>query len=127
MKAGFLPELIGRFNNIILMDDLNLESMSQILRKNVLPKFRKQLALDGIKLSLERNLIRNIAEAAMANGCGARGLDKEVLQAIQLGTYECLNTGATALHLRWSNGRVDWDASSPSGGLCEPQNQSISA
>lgn len=74
---GLIPELIGRLPVIANLSPLDAEAMKMILTepKNALIKqYEKLFALDGIKLTVDENVLDYIVERANSLGLGARGL-----------------------------------------------------
>ncbi|CAL1329321.1 ATP-dependent Clp protease ATP-binding subunit ClpX [Candidatus Providencia siddallii] len=88
IKFGLIPEFIGRLPIIISLDELNENTLIQILKKpkNALIKQYKTLfAMDGIKLEFCDNAIKAIAQKALLHKTGARGL-RSILENILLNT-----------------------------------------
>ena len=83
ISFGMIPELIGRFPNLISMNTLTLEDYIKILNSkdaSVLTRQEKFLHNNGIELILEPGTIEAIAKAAIIlnskdNNFGARSLD----------------------------------------------------
>lgn len=74
---GLIPEIIGRLPVITYMNSLNKETLIRILKepKNALVKqYIKLFELDGIKLTFENDVYEYIADKALENKLGARGL-----------------------------------------------------
>lgn len=77
MKFGLIPEFIGRVPMIVTLDELDEDSLKQILTlpKNALIKQYKELfAIDGIDLVFEEEAIAEIARKTLERKTGARGL-----------------------------------------------------
>jgi ATP-dependent Clp protease ATP-binding subunit ClpX len=73
-EYGFLPELIGRFSRIIPFNPLGRETLLEILDRNVIRTYRRELAMAGIELEIEAAVLDKIVEEAMRKQTGARGL-----------------------------------------------------
>lgn len=76
-KFGMLPEFLGRFPIIAPLKELDKEALISILTepKNALIKQYKELfKLDDIDLIIKEEALDKIAEKAMKNKTGARGL-----------------------------------------------------
>lgn len=74
---GLIPELIGRLPVIANLNPLDAEAMKKILTepKNALIKqYEKLFALDGVKLTVNEDVLDYIVERADSLGLGARGL-----------------------------------------------------
>ena len=77
VKYGLIPELIGRFPVISTQRELTKEDLIRILTepKNALIKqYKKLFAIDGVKLTFEKEALEAIAELALQRKTGARGL-----------------------------------------------------
>ncbi len=77
IKFGIIPELVGRFPIIGVLDDLNEQHLYQILTtpKNAITKqFKALFELDGIELDFSEDVLRNISRQAIRREVGARGL-----------------------------------------------------
>lgn len=74
---GMIPELIGRLPILISLEELDENALIKILKepKNALIKqYEKLFELDGIKLSIDNDVLGFIAKKAYKNKLGARGL-----------------------------------------------------
>lgn len=86
LKYGFIPEFIGRFPVIATLSKLGLEELKDILVKpknSIIKQYQKLLALDGIKLTVEKEAIETIAQKAYESKTGARAL-KSIVENILL-------------------------------------------
>ncbi|MBX7170631.1 MAG: AAA family ATPase [Pyrinomonadaceae bacterium] len=91
-RFGFLPELIGRFSRIVSFPKLSHEVLRQILQENVLPQFQNEFDGEGLKLSVSDSAIDFIVKRCEKRGTGARGLQTEVVGAVESAAFE--NFGA---------------------------------
>ena len=74
---GLIPELIGRFPVITHTNPLGKEALKRIIaypKNAILKQYQKLAYLDGKKLTFNDEAMDAVAEAAWANGTGARGL-----------------------------------------------------
>ena len=74
---GLIPEIIGRLPVITHLDHLDRDALKRILTqpKNALMKqYEKIFELDGIKLSVEPEVLDLIVDTSIENRLGARGL-----------------------------------------------------
>ena len=81
---GLIPEIIGRLPVITYLDHLDREALKRILTepKNALMKqYEKMFELDGIKLTVEPDVLDLIVDTAIENRLGARGL-RSICEAI---------------------------------------------
>lgn len=77
VKFGMIPEFIGRLPVVASLDDLDEESLLNILTqpKNALVKqYTRLLELDNVDLIFEEDALKAIAGKAIARKTGARGL-----------------------------------------------------
>jgi len=77
LKAGLIPEFIGRLPVIATLHELNEEALIDILTKpkNALVKqFQKLFEMDGVKLKFSRGALEAVAREALKRNAGARGL-----------------------------------------------------
>lgn len=79
IQYGLIPEFIGRLPGISILDSLDKATLIKILKepKNALIKqYQKLFSYNGVELEFEEEAIEAIAETALANKTGARGLRK---------------------------------------------------
>ena len=77
LKYGLIPEFIGRIPVIATLQNLDEEALINILTepKNALVKqYKKMFEIEGVALEFEKDDLKAIAEKALQNGTGARGL-----------------------------------------------------
>ncbi len=77
LKAGLIPEFIGRLPVIATLHELNEEALVDILTrpKNALVKqYQRLFEMDGVKLSFTPGALRGVANEALERRAGARGL-----------------------------------------------------
>ena len=76
-KYGLIPELIGRLPVVVHLDVLDKKALRSILTepKNALMKqYEKLFELEGIKLTIEKEVLNFIVDQAFEHKLGARGL-----------------------------------------------------
>ncbi len=84
IRYGLIPEIVGRLPVILGLDDLDEESLLTILTetKNALSKqYTKLFAIEGIRLIIARDALREVAKIAFRKKTGARGL-RTVLESV---------------------------------------------
>ncbi len=84
VKFGIIPELIGRLPVITTLQELDEDALVKILTepKNAIVKqFTAMLAMDGVKLSITEDGLREIAKLSLARKTGARGL-RSILERV---------------------------------------------
>ena len=81
---GLIPEIIGRLPVITYLDHLDREALKRILTepKNALMRqYERMFELDGIKLTVEPEVLDLIVDTSIENKLGARGL-RSICEAI---------------------------------------------
>ncbi len=77
LKYGLIPEFVGRFSVVSTLNELDVEALMKVLSepKNALTKqYQKLFEFENVKLKFTDGAIRAIAEKAIAQKTGARGL-----------------------------------------------------
>lgn len=87
-KFGFLPELIGRFSRIISFPALPAEALRRILVDNVLPQFKNEFKGEGLRLEISEAALDHIIARSERRGTGARGLQSELVAAVERAAFE---------------------------------------
>ncbi len=86
IKFGMIPEFVGRFPVIAVLEPLGDEALLRILiePKNALVKqYQALLALDGIELDFSEEALKAIVKEAQEKATGARGL-RAVIEELML-------------------------------------------
>lgn len=94
IKYGFMPELVGRFPNIITMDKLTREDFLGILgnqRTSLIEHYKTFFARNGIELEIPSAFIEEMADKATVRDLGARGLNSAVENFFSEFMYEVLD------------------------------------
>jgi ATP-dependent Clp protease ATP-binding subunit ClpX len=77
LRFGLIPELVGRLPVTVPLDALDEESLMRILvePKNAVTKqFQRLFELESVRLTIDKEALRAIAQKALKRGTGARGL-----------------------------------------------------
>ena len=88
LKFGLIPEFVGRLPVVATLDDLNKETLIEILTKpkNALIKqYQALFNLENVKLDFTEEALGLIADKALIRKTGARGL-RSILENILLDT-----------------------------------------
>ncbi len=88
MKYGLIPEFIGRLPVMATVEDLDMDSLIQILTepKNALIKqYARMFEMDEVELVFTPDSLEAIAELALMRSTGARGL-RAILEEVLLNT-----------------------------------------
>ena len=76
-KFGLIPEFVGRVPIVVALHPLDEDALVNILtqpRNAIIKQYQKLMALDGVKLTVEDEAVREIARTAINLKTGARGL-----------------------------------------------------
>jgi ATP-dependent Clp protease ATP-binding subunit ClpX len=88
IKYGLIPEFVGRLPVVATLQELDEDSLVQILTepKNALIKqYGRLFEMEGCELEIRDEALRSIARKAMARKTGARGL-RTILEQVLLDT-----------------------------------------
>ncbi len=86
LAFGMIPEFIGRLPVLAALEQLTEEELVKILtepRNALIKQFTKLLAMDDISLTVTKDALSALAEAAVKKGTGARAL-RSLLEKIML-------------------------------------------
>ncbi len=86
LKFGLIPEFVGRLPVIATLDDLDEDSLVEILThpKNALVKqYQRLFEMEDVALAFTDGALRSIAQKAIARKTGARGL-RSIMEDILL-------------------------------------------
>ncbi len=76
-KFGLIPEFVGRVPIVVALHPLDENALVNILtepRNAIIKQYQKLMALDGVKLTVEDEAVKEIARTAISLKTGARGL-----------------------------------------------------
>ena len=76
-KFGLIPEFVGRIPIVVSLQALDEDALVNILtqpRNAIIKQYQKLVGLDGVKLTVEDDAVREIANTAIRLKTGARGL-----------------------------------------------------
>ncbi len=77
LKFGMIPEFIGRLPVITTLSELDEDSLIKIMTqpKNAIVKqYESLMKMDGVKLEIKEDALKEIAKLAVSQNTGARGL-----------------------------------------------------
>lgn len=86
IKFGMIPEFIGRLPIHVALDDLGKDELRRIItepRNAVLKQYQASLKIDNVDLVFEDDAIDAIADKAIAQKTGARGL-RSIVEAMMM-------------------------------------------
>ena len=76
-KFGLIPEFVGRIPIVVNLNPLDEEALVKILtepKNAIIKQYQKLVGFDGVKLTVEEEAVREIAQTAIRLKTGARGL-----------------------------------------------------
>ena len=76
-KFGLIPDVVGRIPIVVSLQALDEDALVNILtqpRNAIIKQYQKLVGLDGVKLTVEDDAVREIANTAIRLKTGARGL-----------------------------------------------------
>ena len=76
-KFGLIPEFVGRIPIVVNLDPLGEDALVKILtepKNAIIKQYQKLVGFDGVKLTVEEDAVREIAQTAIRLKTGARGL-----------------------------------------------------
>jgi ATP-dependent Clp protease ATP-binding subunit ClpX len=86
IKFGFIPEFIGRLPVVAVLEDLDKETLLQILTKpknSIVRQYQKLFEFENVRLKFTDEALDAIASMAMERKVGARGL-RMILEDLML-------------------------------------------
>ena len=86
MKFGLIPEFIGRLPVTVALDKLDTEALVKVLtepKNAIIKQYQKMLKMDDVDLIFEEDAIRAIADKAIEQNTGARGLRSIIESAMR--------------------------------------------
>jgi ATP-dependent Clp protease ATP-binding subunit ClpX len=86
LKAGLIPEFVGRLPVLATLHELSEEALVDILMqpKNALSKqYQRLFEMDGVKLKFTKGALQAVAKKALERNAGARGL-RAIMEAAML-------------------------------------------
>ena len=77
VKYGIIPELTGRIPVIVALSELDKDALTKIIvepKNSLIKQYTKLFEIDNVKIEFENDAIGAIAELALEQNTGARGL-----------------------------------------------------
>ena len=88
LKFGLIPEFIGRLPVVAVLENLNKNSLVEILttpKNSLIKQYQKLFEMENVKLSFTKDALLSIADHSIKKKTGARGL-RSILENILLDT-----------------------------------------
>ena len=101
IQLGFHPELVGRLNSVVVVDELTKDDIVEIMDMDtsVLSKYKKFFEKHDKELVVGDSTKRAIAEKVFARKLGARALNSIIKESIVELQMQCIEGEETELHL----------------------------
>ena len=99
---GLIPEIVGRLPVITYLDQLDRDSLKRILtepKNALLRQYEKMFELDGIKLTIDPEVLDLIVDTSLKNKLGARGLRGICEKIMADALFEAPSSGKKTFHL----------------------------
>ena len=83
-KFGLIPEFVGRLPIVVNLNPLDEDALVKILtepKNAIIKQYQKLVGYDGVKLTVEEDAVREIAQTAIRLKTGARGL-RTIIESI---------------------------------------------
>ena len=90
LKFGLIPELVGRFTNVVALSELDLDQLVEIMtgvKNNLVAQYKYLFSLDDVSLEVNQDAIRAIAKRTQTLKTGARGLHTELERTLMPHMY----------------------------------------
>ena len=116
VKYGFLPELMGRLPVRVQLDALSVDDLVTILtepREALVPEYQRLCALDHIQLEFTPGALREVAQAALRQKLGARGLRGILEKVLHPILFQGPERAGERIHVEPSHVRVALATDSP--------------
>ena len=109
---GLIPEIIGRLPVVTHLDHLDRESLKRILtepKNAIIKQYEKMFELDGMKLTIDPEVLDIIVDTSIKNKLGARGLRAICEKIMSDVMYEAPSSDKKEYHLtaEYANSRLE--------------------
>ena len=103
VRFGLIPELVGRLPIKVALNELNIEDLTRILtepKNAIIKQFQASFRLDDVELTFDDAAIKAIAQKAIDEKAGARGLRSIVEKLMLDSMFEAPSSkGHKTLHI----------------------------
>lgn len=115
IKFGMIPEFIGRFPVKVRLRELTRDELKRILTEpenSIVKQYKDLLSLDDIAIDFSDDALGYIADRAMADGSGARGLKSIIEQEMIDFMFEAPEATAKNILVKIENGHFSFSKTS---------------
>lgn len=85
VKFGLIPEFVGRFPGVVVLQELEKQDLKRILtevKNNYITQYQWLFMQDNMKLEFDHTAIDAMVDRAIQSGTGARALQSEIERAL---------------------------------------------
>lgn len=85
VKFGLIPEFVGRFPGVVVLQELEKQDLKRILtevKNNYITQYQWLFVQDNIQLTFDPTAIDAMVDRAIQSGTGARALQSEIERAL---------------------------------------------
>jgi ATP-dependent Clp protease ATP-binding subunit ClpX len=96
IEYGLMPELVGRLPNKVILNPLTKQDLINILtvsQNNVISQYKQVFSEAGIKLDVLDETLEQVADSAIKNNTGARGLKTILSNILNKILFEAVSNG----------------------------------
>ena len=96
IEYGIMPELVGRMSNRVILNPLTKQDLINILtvsENNVIYQYKQVFSEAGIKLDVLDETLEQVADSAIKNNTGARGLKTILSNILNKILFEAVSNG----------------------------------
>lgn len=109
IKAGMIPELVGRLPVIVKLNELTENDLKRILTEpenSIVSQYKDLLSLDNVNLKFTNAALEHIAHIAYENKTGARGLKSIIEKKMIDLMFEAPSENISEVTVSVSNGEI---------------------
>ena len=110
-RYGLMPELVARMPVVVGFQPLSREELREILERNTISAYRRELEMDGIALAVEPAVVELLVGRSLARKAGARGLQAAMVEALEGACYEAYSSSGRDRQVRLyaEGGSILWE------------------
>jgi ATP-dependent Clp protease ATP-binding subunit ClpX len=104
---GFLPELIARFTRVVPFAALDVDTLKDILRTDVIDRMNREFTDEGFTLDVREEVLDHVVTDALKRETGARGLASTLTRHLEEVAFDAFGSqrGGT-VHVRMNDDQI---------------------
>jgi ATP-dependent Clp protease ATP-binding subunit ClpX len=117
-EYGMLPELMGRFSRIVPLQPMGVDELMKILTNQVIVRYQKELASEGVRLEIEPPILERIARECLKMETGARGIVASLAAHLEnacFDVYSLQDPSGSVIRVREESGRITTELTAGTG------------